>query len=156
MDLYDLIEDLRDAVARDAAAVAWSVSNYGKTHNVFIDQDPENPPGESAAPDVQFHSPSKGADEEKRNIDYGFGVFVSIKDESEVSGGDANVTEFTATQKVNQYVVLILAAIRSAKPANYYMSYDYLIDTISNFPIFEVDIAVSFSEKVLIGQDPLA
>ena len=155
MDIYELMNNLVTAAAQDATLTAWAQSNYGQKHNVFIDQDQRQPPDESKAPDVQFHSPSKSADEENRIVEYGIGLFIVINDAAVEARAEDNVTEFTATQKLVAFISRILEVIRAAKPSGFVMAYDFITDTLTSFPNFEADVAVMFREKMRIGMDPL-
>ena len=155
MDVYTLMNNLVTAVAADTTLKTWSQANYGQDHNVFIDQDDREPPGESSAPDVQFHSPSKNADEEVRIVDYTIGLFIVLYDAAEATRAEDNVAEYSATQNLVTFIDRILVVIRETMPAGWVMAYDYITDTISAFPNFEADVAVMFRQRILIGQDPL-
>ena len=156
MNIYTLINNLITAVAQDAELTAWTQANYGQKHNVYLDQDERHPPGESDAPDVQFHSPSKSADEENRIVEYGVGVYMVIYDAATETRAEDNVEEFTATGKLTEFINRILTVIRAAKPSDFVMGFDWMTDTITSFPNFEADIAIGFRERMLIGDDPLA
>jgi len=156
MNIYTLINDLVTAVAQDAELSAWTQANYGQKHNVYLDQDERDPPGESDAPDVQFHSPSKSADEENRIVEYGFGLYIVIYDAATETRAEDNVEEFTATGKLTEFINRTLIVIRAAKPTDFVMGYDWMTDTITSFPNFEADVAIGFRERMLIGDDPLA
>lgn len=155
MDIYTLINDLVTAVAQDAELSAWTQVNYGQKHNVYLDQDERYPPGESDAPDVQFHSPSKSADEENRIVEYGIGIYIVIYDAAQETRAEGNVEEFTATGKLAEFINRILTVIRAAKPADFVMGFDWMTDTITSFPNFDADVAIGFRERMLIGDDPL-
>lgn len=155
MNVYTLVNDLVTAVAQDSELIAWSWLHYGQKPNVYLDQDEREPPGESDAPDVQFHSPSKSADEENRIVEYGVGLFIVVNDASLVTRAESNVEEFTATGKLVEFINRILTVIRAAKPADFIMGYDFITDTLTSFPNFEADVAVGFRERILIGGDPL-
>ena len=155
MKVYTLINNLVTAVAQDATLTAWTQANYGQKHNVYLDQDERDPPGESDAPDVQFHSPAKSADEENRIVEYGFGLYIVIYDAATETRAEDNVEEFTATGKLTEFINRILTVIRAAKPSGFVMGYDWMTDTITSFPNFEADVAVGFRERMLIGDDPL-
>jgi len=155
MNIYTLINNLVTAVAQDAELSAWTLANYGQKHNVYLDQDERDPPGESDAPDVQFHSPSKSADEENRIVEYGVGVYIVIYDAAVETRAEDNVEEFTATQKLVEFINRILTVIRAAKPVDFVMGFDWMTDTITSFPNFEADVAIGFRERMLIGDDPL-
>jgi len=155
MDVYTLTNNLFTAVAQDAELIAWCRFHYGQKPNVYLDQDDREPPGESDAPDVQFHSPSKSADEENRIVEYGVGLFIVVNDSSLVTRAESNAEEFTATGKLVEFIGRILAVIRSAKPAGFVMGYDFITDTLTSFPNFEADVAVGFRERMCIGNDPL-
>ena len=156
MNIYTLINDLVTAVAQDSELIAWTQVHYGQKQNVYLDQDERYPPGESDAPDVQFHSPSKSADEENRIVEYGVGVYVVIYDAATETRAEDNVEEFTATGKLAEFINRILTVIRAAKPADFVMGFDWMTDTITSFPNFEADVAIGFRERMLIGMDPLA
>lgn len=155
MDLYTLLDNLVTAVAQDATLKAWSQLYYGQDHYVFVDQDERDPPGESDAPCVQFHSPSKSADEENRIVEYGVGVFALISDNTLETGGEDNVEEYTSTGRLVYFANRIITVIRAAKPDDFVMAYGLITDTITGFPNFEADIAVDFRERLVIGDDPL-
>jgi hypothetical protein len=155
MDLDTLLNNARDAVATDSALTAWSNTHYGEDHNVFIDQDIDNPPDETNRINVQIHSPSKRGKEDERTVSYGFGMFITLNDEDLDTGLEDNITEFKATTKLLQFCKLALAAVRTVKPNNSYMAYDMITDTISSFPVFEADVAIEFEQTLVIGEDPL-
>jgi len=47
-----ILETLRDNLGDSATLKAWSQSNYGKDHNVFLGYNPESPPSESLWPAI--------------------------------------------------------------------------------------------------------
>jgi hypothetical protein len=49
----------------------------------------------------------------------------------------------------------VISAIFTNKPAAAVMEYDLETDTISDFPFFDADIALRFSQELVIGQNPI-
>lgn len=154
MNIYTLFEDCFEAVRSDQQLQALSTINYGQEHKAYIDPDQENPPGESDAPNIQFHSPTKTVDEDRRIVEYGFFVFIIINDANQKIRTDEDIIEHAATEKLIEFIERILTVIRSAKPANFVMTYTYESDTLTSYPDFESDIFIGFREQLTIGQDP--
>jgi len=156
MDVYNLMNDLVQAVAADGELRAWCLAKYGQEPKVFIDQDDRLPPdGETQAPDVQFHTPSKSADEERRIVDYGFGLFVVIYNATAQNRPESNVSGFSASQDLMTLINRVLTVVRAAKPEYWVMRYSVMPDTISEFPNFVADVSVEFTHRLVIGDDPL-
>jgi hypothetical protein len=155
MKIYDLISSLQTAVAQDSELADMAVNWYGQAHRAFIDQDADNPPGEPDCPNLQFHSPEKRAAEDSRTVIYGFYLDIQVCDEADRMRAQENAFEFSATMRLAEFVERGLAVIRAAKPDDFSMSYEFVTDTITHFPVFTADVFVQFTQALVIGQDPL-
>ena len=153
MQIYDLLKDSADAIAEDTTIQSWCQSIFGNTHTVIIDEDIRNPGND--APAVRLHSPYKRANQEVREIDHGFYAYIMVNASEDALGPHINIDQFQATQHLMTFITYIISAINTAKPAVAVMEYDLETDTITNFPFFEADLALSFMQPLTIGQNPL-
>jgi len=153
MEIYDLLKDSSTAIATDSDITAWCQATFGSAHEVLIDEDLRDPSGD--APAVRLHSPFKRAHQEQRLVDHGFYVYVLINSTPDAVNPESNLAEFAATEYLMTFIDKIIGAIYAAKPAAAVMEFDLSTDTITSFPYFEADLAVVFSQHLVIGQDPI-
>lgn len=157
MKSYDLLDSIVTALATDAQLTTYANNWYGADHQVYIDQDQENPPGEDEGYVlIHLHSPSKNGHEESRTPEHGFYLAVDVQDPADAVRSESNASEFSATKRLDEIVMRIIEVIRATKPGNWAMGYDYETDTITAFPMFTADILITFVNHLTIGEDPLA
>ena len=70
-------------------------------------------PDPEAGPVVQFHSPSKGAAEERRQVDYGCFCHVELADSGEQTRADGALT-YSGTYRLQKILGRLVAAVRGA------------------------------------------
>jgi hypothetical protein len=157
MNSYELLDSMATALADDSVLAANATTWYGVEHQVFIDHDQADPPGEDDGfALLHLHSPAKIAAEDNEIVEYAFILSIDVQDPAQATRAESNASEFAATARLDAMANRSIAVVRAAKPGDFVMGYEYYTDTVNNFPAFTADILIEFKQRVLIGQDPLA
>lgn len=156
MKIYDLLRTLQFAVAADAELSAMAFNWYGQVHQVYLDQDKQNPPSEVDCPSIQFHSPAKQAAETSDTVEYGFLIDITVADETDALPIETNASEFSATARMVDFIERTIAVMRAAKPAQMFFAAQYATDTVTFFPVFTAQIDVLLTEELTLDVDPFS
>ncbi len=149
MDLWDLIEKMRDAIKDEASISAWCVSQYGSTHTVYVGADRDDPPPQEDYPVVVIRPLEQ---ERSINVDYGPMTilldFVVLDDEKTRV---ENVVTLVGQKRVFEFREVVEAALFKGAAdfgGAWIESAPEVVDTVENFPIFSTMVAYTFRNPV--------
>ena len=141
---YELLENVRDVLAESADIKAWSNSNYGRDHCVFLGINNEQPPD----PDTKFpllvlYSCTRAKSANVADVNYGIELGAGVKDESITVEG--NKTTYDGLSKVCEFRELAEAVLTEGK--NGLGKVDVNSDTWDDmqFPLFASNSIIEIS-----------
>lgn len=155
MDINTLIETFSEAIAADDDLKAWSNLYYSQDHQVFVNVDVRDMPGESDCPYVGLLPVSKFVGKAVSTKEHSLGVFCCIHDSSSVTT-PLNIVKFKGVERIEEFRKLVEDVIVANAPTNILMAeveIDY--DTITEFPFMTADMLVKLTEPVTLGSDYL-
>lgn len=146
MELWALVEDIRDAIKANTAIKNWCTTNYGQQHYVYVGAvDTENPPPQDHYPVIAIIPIGQDRSIEDRHgpmqIMLGFAVYddTIITDANEVRlEGTKNVLAFRET------VEGVLFASTTDYSGAWIESAPEALDDIVSFPIFTTKVIYTF------------
>jgi hypothetical protein len=99
-----LIEQIRTALADDAAVTAWCVEHFGKSHTVFIDVDERQPPDPSTDyPAIVVTGLSQVRGDSHRDLAWELEIGVGVVNEEIVeSGNTKTMTGFCQAETLRE------------------------------------------------------
>ena len=155
MDTSTLLETYKDALSQDSALSTWANTNYGKTHQIFVGVNSNNPPAESECPYLAIYPASKtiglGSDNKSDNVV----VVCAVSDETFVTNPEQNVTEFTGIQRLEAYRKLALEALVAANIGNAQISVVKIgYEPLDYFPMMIAGMEIEVIEGHVTGGDP--
>ena len=133
----------------------WCQATYGQKHQVYKNFDERDPPGDEKCPYILIYPAAKKAGHHVNQKTHAFETVCCIYDESLVTGGTENITEYHGVQRLETFRKYIEAAILVSVPSKTelaVMEVEY--DTITNFPFMAAGMILEITETVCLGEDP--
>jgi hypothetical protein len=147
MEIWTLVEKIRDALKDNADIKAWCQAVYGSDHTIYIGYDERKPPPKSAFP-VLVICPVE--QERTLNVDYGpmmIEVGYGIEDDTETTVD--NVVTYAGVQNVLGFRAAVETILFGLKPdadlgGAWIESAHELIEPVELFPIFLSNVLYTF------------
>lgn len=158
MDLYDFYKTVVDATAQDSNLNAWAVANFGSPMNVHAGMPSDSfPDMDEDTPFLMFSEPSRSCSQNRRTIEYGFGAWLGLSNDTERVGKPDNETHPSGIELVLDGMRLVRLAVIAALPEGVTLD-DFEEHADVNAVVDEVhgDMGFAFSQELTIGQDPMA
>ena len=156
MDINTILTDIAQDIALNADLGAWSDVTYGRTHEVFINIDRRNPPGEDDCPYVVLYPISKNVGSGEGVKRHGFEIICCINDDSSRTHAEANITEYEGVQNIETFRKKVETIIDAADLSGAFVeTVDIEYETIEMFPFMMAGMVISVHEDWSFGEDPL-
>jgi hypothetical protein len=140
---------MAEKLAQDGSINDFCLSTYGSRHSVEIDEDIREP--QTSAPAIRLHSPYKRASERRDTIESGFYLYLLVNASTDALNPEINLDEYSASEQLMTLLGHVLSCINSNRPADYHWEYELETDTITNYPYFDAEIFLQFTEPWTIG-----
>jgi len=156
MDINDLIEDLSQGVARSETVSAWCLATYGQAHQVYVNYDERDPPGEDACPWVALMPSDKTTGKAVERKQHVIEAVCCIHDETSQTYTDTNITEYKGVKRLETFRKYVEDAIDGVDIGNVLLdTVQIQYETIGSFPFMMAGMLINFGEPVVLGTDPL-
>ncbi len=157
MNINTLIDALAVAIASDSVTTAWSTAAYGQSHQVFLNVDRRNPPGEDECPFVIIYPLGKSAGESQARKVHTVEVDVCLHDESsDTLANVQGVTTYAGLGNLETFRKHVENAVVGASIGRCAVdALEVEFNTIDSFPFMWAGMIFRIGEDVLIGSDPL-
>jgi len=160
MNIFTLLQTIRNQVAEDANIKAWCNLYYSQVHTVYIGMDLNNLPGEGDTPLVYLFPSGKQSgyalEAQPHQIIATCELF--NKNYEQVYGFD-NCYEYTGVEHIVGFRKLvensILAAI-STLPAMEASDMETLYSPVEEFPFFQAVDVYTINQRLYQGDDPFS
>ena len=156
MDINTILTDIAQDIALNADLGAWSTVTYGRTHEVFINIDRRNPPGEDNCPYVVLYPISKNVGSGESVKRHGFEIICCVNDDSSRTHAETNVTEYEGVQNIETFRKKVETIIDGTDIGGAFVeTVDIEYETIEMFPFMMAGMVVSIHEDWSFGDNPL-
>ncbi len=153
MNIITLIDDYKRAIATDPELLAWSKINYDQAHNVYVDIDVRDQPGEDECPFCVIRPISKRVGRGITQREHGVLVVCCVFDtSSREQYGQDNITEYSSVKNLElfrQYVQDAIAGVDIGNARLDTIDIDY--ETFETFPFLVSDMAIQVIEETPMG-----
>lgn len=145
MELYALVEKIRDAIKDAATIESWCDDAYDQGHTLYVGVDVDDPPPQTDYP-VIVVIPF----DQDRSIDQDFGLMTVIIDYAvydETKTRTDNVVELAGVENILAFRAVVegvLFASTTDFGGAWIESAPETLDVIENFPIFSTRVAYGF------------
>jgi hypothetical protein len=110
-DVTSLLHSLRDAIANDATTKVWTQAQYSADHHVYVGVDQKNPPAPSNYPAVGLFPVRSKQGYALTAKTREFTAACAIEDETMLTTGIDNATEYNGLPNLTTFCALIQDAI---------------------------------------------
>lgn len=161
MELWDLIEDIRDVLVSDDAINTWCLANYNKKPSICIWMDERSPESEYEYPLIHIYPVRKNAGLGSGTKTHMLYVVAGIVNENYT---EEDILDPDSTTRIVKYpdglkdvltlCTKILAALRSEDLGVFINENNQIIDEEAPFPYFIVAWELELTQTTTLGADP--